>query len=204
MRGSSTCFNPLFIGACHRTGRRDVGGAMNAGEVSIPSSSGHVIGLGPRMWSSRSAGRVSIPSSSGHVFGRMVDAVEHGQRAAVSIPSSSGHVIGLLDGALPSHSDGMVSIPSSSGHVFGSPKSTRYWVHRSRPSFNPLFIGACHRTGVAWQVTIADEVNVSIPSSSGHVVRTVATAEDRGSAYRGFNPLFIGACRRTHATGWSQ
>ena len=109
-------FNPLFIGACHRAKLAKVQ-AMGFG-VSIPSSSGHVIGppnvLQPR---GRSQNKFQSPLHRGMSSGSRCFtpiAAKH----LVSIPSSSGHVIGLL------------------GQRFETPPPV---------SFNPLFIGACHR-----------------------------------------------------------
>ena len=186
-------FNPLFIGACLRTRQGGVEVAGHADEFQSPLHRGMSSDIAKVLVSLTIGGDVSIPSSSGHVFGpkqRVADerdgyqfqsplhrgmssdrrahqADRAGYRTSfnplfigaclrtrhvqlsevaqgeVSIPSSSGHVFGRSLVSLRDTDHGAVSIPSSSGHVFG-----RHGHGPSQPgqSFNPLFIGACLRT----------------------------------------------------------
>ena len=113
-----------------------------------------------------------------------------------------------------------VSTPSSSGPVFG-PKYWTVWF-ASPEGLNPLFIGACIRTRRIWTPRAPRPDKVSTPSSSGPVfgplrlgektvgVFLVSTPSSSGpvfgpngagrgrGAHTGLNPLFIGACIRTH------
>ena len=136
-------------------------------KVSIPSSSGHVIGQQCKCTTSRLISEFQSPLHRGRSSdrngcpaldekGKFQSPLHRGrssdvrvlysftQRVAVSIPSSSGQVIGLH---LPNFEGGIqeVSIPSSSGQVIGRRGNVteRAWA---TPCFNPLFIGAGHRT----------------------------------------------------------
>ena len=209
-----TCFNPLFIGACHRAVRVS---KPHAGEltVSIPSSSGHVIGHGRGQVGRGKPVLVSIPSSSGHVIG-LEATLRLPNGHSVSIPSSSGHVIGRRP-AQDQPGRGQVSIPSSSGHVIGRMPSSCSGL--SPRSFNPLFIGACHRAAgpTAASRRRAGSFNplfigachracqAGPARSAGHPFQSplhrgmssgLCPKRPRSSAAESFNPLFIGACHR--------
>ena len=136
-------FNPLFIGACPRT--------LPPG-MSLPPSG--------RFQSPLHRGMSTdgvLPAPLRHYFycfnplfigacPRTRHRLTEAQLAEiVSIPSSSGHVHGRDCRKGGWSSGATVSIPSSSGHVHGrySPRSQRTRRH----GFNPLFIGACPRTG---------------------------------------------------------
>ena len=89
---------------------------------------------------------VSIPSSSGHVFGLGIAAVVAASLVG-TFQSPLHRGMSSDTSSRPTWKGRMrqVSIPSSSGHVFGqargdSCRSTQ-WA-----GFNPLFIGACLRT----------------------------------------------------------
>ena len=166
-------FNPLFIGAGHRT-YKAFQDACALPMVSIPSSSGQVIGQNPN-WPYGQRKKVSIPSSSGQVIGLAGKRPDVPNAADVfQSPLHRGRSSDVVVLLYSSGSSWDVSIPSSSGQVIG--RSKRSSPSRSkRASFNPLFIGAGHRT--FWTFWTAPQ----------HCC--------------GFNPLFIGARLRTNGSG---
>ena len=140
--------------------------------------------------------QVSIPSSSGHVMGDMAVTCPCGHRRQVSIPSSSGHVGRLSNPAVSLQTrDRQFQSPLHRG-MFGRHRNCRRQRHDRDTCFNPLFIGACWATDRAQRRLRCHDGGVSIPSSSGHVGRLGGSDGD-GCQLMRFNPLFIGACWAT-------
>ncbi len=188
-------FNPLFIGACSRA--RPFGHCVYIVNevVSIPSSSGHVVGRRSSGGLRRPFSDVSIPSSSGHVVGRRVGTTKGvNHDALVSIPS----FIGACSRALEKKRRSGCRF-SSFNPLFIGACSRATMCHQVGDMcyfcFNPLFIGACSRAGATLGLPRIDG-EVSIPSSSGHVVGRLRVLARRRDCGRRFNPLFIGACSR--------
>ncbi len=104
--------------------------------------------------------------------------------SSVSIPSSSGHQLRALPVIQPpSTAMFQVSIPSSSGHQLrgGLGHVPRVYPGAGWAGFNPFFIRASieRRQMNEKVVNFVKEINVSIPSSSGHQLRAWPTLERR-------------------------
>ena len=166
------------------------------------------------------AAEVSIPSSSGHVIGPCIGATEPFIEALFQSPlhrgMSSGDLVGkygegesdrfnpLFIGAC--HRATARSLIIRRNPTFQSP------LHRGMSSgfsgrtltlgqasrFNPLFIGACHRARMdEHRRTASRRFN---PLFIGACHRASAELRRRLEKIIGFNPLFIGACHRAYPT----
>ena len=190
----AACFNPLFIGACHRA-PAEAGVQGQVRTVSIPSSSGHVIGRGPRQCDTRDRSDCFNPLFIGACHRAVPGGPRQCDTRDVSIPSSSGHVIGRKSNSSTTKHPPKFQSPLHRGMSSGRPHTPRYCG--TFRSFNPLFIGACHRAAIGTTIRHAYS-EVSIPSSSGHVIGH-SEWSPAGRVSASFNPLFIGACHRAIA-----
>ena len=141
------------------------GGAAHRGVVaflSVPSSSGNVV-RHRRSFRVHDYHHLSVPSSSGNVV-RLVPLFGREHRA----PPFSPLLIGER-GATP-----CIAVVVHGGHLFQSPPHRGTWCDRSRGRRSP-----CGQ-------------RLSVPSSSGNVVRPSRTPSTTPRASRSFSPLLIG------------
>ena len=140
-----------------------------------------------------SEAEVSILSSSRHVVGRMETAPMRGRVFCVSILSSSRHVVGqqFVQTMLNAHK----RFQSSRRRGMSSDNVLLQQAARGTKSFNPLVVEACRRTKVAWRTF---NPFVKFQSSRRRGMSSDAGQETLIYLWKHcFNPLVVEACRRT-------